>query len=1560
MSRAVQDQFIDDDEEETCPLCVEELDLYDRNFRPCPCGYQICQFCFNNIKTTMNGLCPACRRPYDDKTIEWKAVSPEEVANYKADAANKAKKNAAAKQKEAQKREADSLSRKHLAGLRVVQKNLVYVTGLRPSTREDLLLQALRGDDYFGQYGKIIKIVVSKPKGNAQGQESVGVYVTFARKEDAEACIAAVDGIANNGRTLRAQYGTTKYCSTFLRNETCNNRNCMFLHEPGEDSESFTRQDLSAMNVISTQQPTSSHASSSRLSQPHAPPQHAPQPVASATQPMSRAGSREGPQSPSGSNDGPGLPSHANWAQKTSHVQPDRSSSGVPSVSNASPAISHSGPTQIGEAPSVPEAASSPVDEPEEPSPSDQAEGQSPSASQAAPKDDPEFAGILNNLIRSVTNADFSFRFSTANVPEEDLFVIENFPLMIDPRGGEKRRVMRQKQEEQRQRHDLETQIALQAAAATEPEENPESGSLQLGGEPEDQHDMNFNRRHQNVIQPPSQANLESNVFSGGLSGLNLNSRNAPSQHQDYQLLQTLKPGNPQANMLLSSFQSGQTQQNNTFPGLSQHHGGAPGHARQSSKFNFGSDNTTSKTASHGKTMNQQPLVSPAGGSHFSQTQGLGNQLFSTVQGPPPGLKTTGTPPVSGGGMFGQGHGFANNALGFNAGLAGRNSNDDYLNDLMRGGRGRTGTGGPVEAGKRESHFPSFLHQHPQTSTPAPAPGLLSLHYGPQSGPLHDAGPQKPKKKGKKHRHANTSSSGGGGVVDAAADPSILQARLQSGAPVGQGLYGGQGQDQSSLATADDRPSDKDHENSATVPVHVPTHVIPSDILQGLEDSRRSTPAMPPGLPVPANIASDLQRSSSPPHRPLQPITPAVPILPSTNPRTNAPSNLARSAAVDQAEHQSAGKDATDASAGVKQVTDKAHTHAHPTKDQSNKENSKKQDVQASTYKSSASIQKKATEDTSKEAKNAEPERTAAVHDGSKQNIGERKASLPKDAPKVKTGVSEGPSKEPSNKRQPPGKLEIPPISKTYEGVSASQPGLTNIETPEKASQIASATSTSASRPGTPATAMTESPFKKAPVPRTLRVVSTPKAETPPSVSTTAHVLPTGKIPSRQPSIVSMYRSDTPASEIPSEPNSTTSASLSRANSPPPSATATKVGSAPIRTKTKSQLKKERHERAKLQEQESKVIETAQTPAVEEPVAAPLTGRKKKTKKEKQAKTSAGNPTLDDSQPPSSSTDHAGVEKSTEEQNKTPTLDRKDDIVPEVTDEPAPATTQPTQPPVDREVTISGVFADLQSSGFNVRNLLKHFKPISSNNRYDINAADIATRERPISFTEKDHAALAAKEPLHLGGDDGRLWSRTLVTPSQNLLRNLSREEEDRYLELERRVRADGTPTKFVSPRKGSGAASVDALLPSVMNYFVSSSRDAPPPHPAMEGRDGSTDDAMMYFNQMVPPMPPAPGGPAGGDSPDYRATYANITGTRAGSLARYDPVNPPSAQGAAATNPSAGASANAGRSAQFPAVGVKEAESAWLDSKKKTERLERELNALIKRNRKLLTGTTP
>jgi CCR4-NOT transcription complex subunit 4 len=270
----------------------------------------------------MNGLCPACRRPYNDKDIEYKVITPEETAIHRARQVQKQKKNLQAQLKEKQKAEADSLSRKHLAGLRVVQKNLVYVTGLSPKLQEEELLHTLRGDTYFGQYGKIIKIVVSKARDRL---DSVGVYVTYEKKDDAASCIAAVDGSPNGDRTLRAQFGTTKYCSAYLRGDACMNRNCMFLHEAGEAGESYSRADLSSMNAGSTQQGTGNKQ----------PPPQSQQPMSAAT-PMVRTASDQ-PQSPT--LDRPALPSTASWASRPMQMQPSRAESRNVSGSMDSPAL---------------------------------------------------------------------------------------------------------------------------------------------------------------------------------------------------------------------------------------------------------------------------------------------------------------------------------------------------------------------------------------------------------------------------------------------------------------------------------------------------------------------------------------------------------------------------------------------------------------------------------------------------------------------------------------------------------------------------------------------------------------------------------------------------------------------------------------------------------------------------------------------------------------------------------------------------------------------------------------------------------------------------------------------------------------------------------------------------------------------------------------------------------------------------------------------------------------------------------------------------------------------
>lgn len=128
-------------------------------------------------------------------------MSPEE---FKADLQKQARKKEEQKRREAQKREYETQNRKHLSGLRVVQKNLVYVVGLNPSIPEQELLPTLRGEQFFGQYGPIVKIVASKPKeGINEDKASMAIYVTFEKKEDAQKCIDAVNGSRNGDRILK-------------------------------------------------------------------------------------------------------------------------------------------------------------------------------------------------------------------------------------------------------------------------------------------------------------------------------------------------------------------------------------------------------------------------------------------------------------------------------------------------------------------------------------------------------------------------------------------------------------------------------------------------------------------------------------------------------------------------------------------------------------------------------------------------------------------------------------------------------------------------------------------------------------------------------------------------------------------------------------------------------------------------------------------------------------------------------------------------------------------------------------------------------------------------------------------------------------------------------------------------------------------------------------------------------------------------------------------------------------------------------------------------------------
>ena len=73
------------------------------------------------------------------------------------------------RQKEVQKKQKLSENRRHLADVRVVQKNLVFIVGLSQRLAD---VEVLKKHEYFGKFGKIIKVVVNPTPSYAGTQVS--------------------------------------------------------------------------------------------------------------------------------------------------------------------------------------------------------------------------------------------------------------------------------------------------------------------------------------------------------------------------------------------------------------------------------------------------------------------------------------------------------------------------------------------------------------------------------------------------------------------------------------------------------------------------------------------------------------------------------------------------------------------------------------------------------------------------------------------------------------------------------------------------------------------------------------------------------------------------------------------------------------------------------------------------------------------------------------------------------------------------------------------------------------------------------------------------------------------------------------------------------------------------------------------------------------------------------------------------------------------------------------------------------------------------------------------
>lgn len=530
-----------------------------------------------------------------------------------------------------------------------------------------------------------------------------------------------------------------------------------------------------------------------------------------------------------------------------------------------------------------------------------------------------------------------------------------------------------------------------------------------------------------------------------------------------------------------------------------------------------------------------------------------------------------------------------------------------------------------------------------------------------------------------------------------------------------------------------------------------------------------------------------------------------------------------------------------------------------------------------------------------------------------------------------------------------------------------------------------------------PSSTVTPSPVTRT-GPKTLRVVATPKTEAPPPASpalTMASVALSGT--SR--GVSASYRPDTPASsEVVSDNASVVSASVthSRASSPPPS----RIGSAAVRTTTKSQQRKARKDVLK---QETKMI--AEAPKVEPEVHAPILGRKKKQKKEKPAKTpqsdastpaaqepvKADTPTPESSQPePTKEPEREPEEKPAKSKTAQKKAAKAKGKAKEIEPEPAPQPPSPvkeTTPEVQETPEKQGpgpasVFAEIKNTLWaSSVDKLQLFKPIAGgSSRTDYSSANSNANKAEHckdcsckcgEIQDDDLAALRAGKPVrkqfHVDG------SRMLITPNGDCIRGLTPEEEDAFLELQAAIAGTAeNPGSFIAPRHqpGSGAFSLikgRAVPNGRPNIFPTTAQ--------LQSQDPigklQREDALSYINQYVLPrlnLGATNMGFPKGASPTKDAAAASLN-----SLAPYF-YGPDAAAGVGIYSPPDGARAmqdfsSAGMSGEergknfgmgvggMPLMSVEDAEGALAIARRETEKLEKGLNQVIRRNRRLVLG---
>lgn len=585
---------------------------------------------------------------------------------------------------------------------------------------------------------------------------------------------------------------------------------------------------------------------------------------------------------------------------------------------------------------------------------------------------------------------------------------------------------------------------------------------------------------------------------------------------------------------------------------------------------------------------------------------------------------------------------------------------------------------------------------------------------------------------------------------------------------------------------------------------------------------------------------------------------------------------------------------------------------------------------------------------------------------------------------------------EQSEKRPAASALNIPAAAKAASAkqdatVTPVEKVSTGTSTPASSSAAPTPVTAAAaiSRPDTPASNAGASTSRGAP--KTLRLVSTPKGEATPNLAQASQSL--ANIP---PPAVRVPRPGSPTSEAISDSASIVSASIptSRASSPPPSSKI--IGSAAVRTTTKSQQRKQRKEA-------TKGMTEALVGSSKEEEHAPVVGRKKKQKKEKPAKkaeepakkigesastekdassasTSASTKEEPKKAEPEPEPKASPVKKGKEGKNKGKAKSKEPAPATESVPEPAsaPVRPEPEKPFEKPEPTPDSIFRELIRDGLDPEKTAL-LQPVTNylGRTADAYQANKATKLRHMQdhgillqnpLTSHEEVVLRAGKPIRrIEGEQ-----RVLVTPYGDVLRNLTEEEEDRYLALQERVSKHANdPAAFKSDRHRMPTGDFSIVEGRmVVNgppaFFPQGEDDLPESYQAKIRRE----ETLNFMSQFYVPGMRLGNRTLVGEEwleevedkeaveimHGLKAMFHSQKHLEAGASGGAEPAgNGTKVIGSDSLPRFLG---NEGRAPLRPlAMGLEELEKGVVAARKEAEKYEKALGAVIKRNRKILMG---